>query len=306
MQVHWDRWARVEADFLPRSREVTRSRVLLECPLGWQRYLGDRVTRQSLGPPEFIVPGPLPPRVQRTETYTRAELKQFTVPDTDLERHLWRTLDYAAYRDRYLATSLGVERELERQIAEAEARRTRGEAGGEVGDETGGETGGRGRDGRSSCGRGRGVRPPAGGRRASSSGRGEASTRIPEAAETSTPPGLPSLEWMIGVRDPSGARAMIDIPRLPQPPMRLPAQLLKDCAKGRTLQTRPVPEPALPVAAQRRPASDESDEETEELLESRALGSMDSSTASGPSDDDDDEVESFESEGHQRKRTRRD
>ncbi|XP_058217451.1 protein MAINTENANCE OF MERISTEMS-like [Rhododendron vialii] len=43
--VRWDRWAGMEADFLPRSREVTRSRVLLECPLGWQWYLGDRVTR---------------------------------------------------------------------------------------------------------------------------------------------------------------------------------------------------------------------------------------------------------------------
>ncbi|KAI8555055.1 hypothetical protein RHMOL_Rhmol05G0144700 [Rhododendron molle] len=61
--VYWDRWARLEADFLPRSREVTRSRVLLECPLGWQWYLGDRVTRQSLGLPEFVVPGALSPRV---------------------------------------------------------------------------------------------------------------------------------------------------------------------------------------------------------------------------------------------------
>ncbi|KAI8568371.1 hypothetical protein RHMOL_Rhmol02G0193300 [Rhododendron molle] len=73
--VHWDRWTRLETDFLPRSREVTRSRVLLECPLGWQWYLGDRVTRQSLGSPEFVVPGPHPPLVQRTETYTRAKLE---------------------------------------------------------------------------------------------------------------------------------------------------------------------------------------------------------------------------------------
>ncbi|KAI8530379.1 hypothetical protein RHMOL_Rhmol11G0053600 [Rhododendron molle] len=277
--VHWDRWTMVEADFLPRSREVARSRVLLECPLGWQWYLGDRVTRQSLGSPEFIVLGPLPPRVQRTETYTRAELEQFTVPDTDLERYLRCTLDYATYRDRYLATSLGVERELERRVAEAEARRARGEprgevggeVRGEVGDEVGGETGARGRGGRSSRGRGRGARPPAGGRGASSLGRGEGSSQVPETTETPTPTGLPSLEWTIGVRDPSGARAMLDIPRLPQPPMRLPAQvprewakkaimlmvgmrqLLKDCAKGRTLQTRPVPEPALPVAAQVQP-----------------------------------------------------
>ncbi|KAI8550394.1 hypothetical protein RHMOL_Rhmol06G0102800 [Rhododendron molle] len=319
--------ARVEADFLPRSWEVTRSRVLLECPLGWQWYLGDRVARQSLGSPEFIVPGPLPPRVQRTETYTRAELEQFTVPDADLEKYLRRTLDYAAYRDRYLATSLGVQRELERRIAEAEARRARGEAGGEVGDETVDETGARGHGGRSLRGRGRGVRPPVGGRGASSSGRGESSTRILETAETSASPGLPSLEWTIGVRDPFGARALLDIPRLLRPPMRLPAQvprewaekaimlmvgmrqLLKDCAKRRTLQIRLIPEPILPVAAQRRPTPEESEDETEESLESRALGSTDSSTASGPPDDEDgdsNEVESSESEGHQRKRTRRD
>ncbi|KAI8572039.1 hypothetical protein RHMOL_Rhmol01G0167700 [Rhododendron molle] len=211
--VHWDRWARLEADFLPRSREVIRSRVLLECPLGWQWYLGDRVTRQSLGSPELIVPGPLPPRVQRTETHTRAELEQFTVPDTDLERYLWRTLDYATYKDRYLATSLGVERELEWRIAEAEARRARGEAGDEVGDEAGGETGARGRGSHSSRSRGRGARPPAGGRGTSSLGRGESSSQVPEAAEASTPVGLPMLDWVIGVRDPSGARAMLDIPR---------------------------------------------------------------------------------------------
>ncbi|KAI8571124.1 hypothetical protein RHMOL_Rhmol01G0093900 [Rhododendron molle] len=213
--VHWDRWARMEADFLLRSREVTRSRVLLECPLGWQWYLGDRVTRQLLGSPEFIVSGPLLPREQRTETYTRAELEQFTVPDTDLERYLRRTLDYAAYRDRHLATSLGVEKELERRVAEAEVRRARGEAGGEIGDEARAETGGRGRDGRSSRGRERGAGLPAGGRGAGFSGRGESSTGAPKAAETPTPPGLPTLDWVIGVRDPSAARAMLDIPRLP-------------------------------------------------------------------------------------------
>ncbi|KAI8529994.1 hypothetical protein RHMOL_Rhmol11G0019500 [Rhododendron molle] len=332
IEVHWDRWARVEADFLPRSREVTRSRALLECPLGWQWYLGDRVTRQSLGSPEFIMPGPLPPRVQRTETYTRAELEQFTVPDTDLERYLRLTLDYATYRDRYLATSLGMERELERWIAESKARRGRGETGGEVGNETGGETGGRGRSGRSSRGRGRGVRPPAGGRGVSSSGRGESSTGAPEAAKTSTPPGLPSLDWTIGVRDPSGARALLDVPRLPQPQMQLLAQVqprrstrtqlqgtvslpASTSMRGRGMQraSRSVIEvrqfEMVPRAAsRRRHAPKESEEETEGSLESRALGSTDSSTASGPSDDDDDDdeddVESSESEGRQQKRTR--
>ncbi|KAI8568018.1 hypothetical protein RHMOL_Rhmol02G0166000 [Rhododendron molle] len=116
-----------------RTGEVMTFRRWLDNLTGVTWYLGDQVTQQSLGFPEFVVPGPLPPRVQRTATYTRAELEQFTVPDTDLEKHLRRTLDYAAYRDRYLAMSLRVERELERRVAEAEAR------GGAIG--TGGEAG---------------------------------------------------------------------------------------------------------------------------------------------------------------------
>ncbi|KAI8568019.1 hypothetical protein RHMOL_Rhmol02G0166100 [Rhododendron molle] len=208
--------------------------------------------------------------------------------------------------------------------------------------------------------------------------KGGGSTRVPKTAKTPAPVGLPSLEWTIGVKGPSGARAVIDIPRLPQPPMRLPAQvprkwaekaimlmvgmrqLLKNCANGRVLQTRPVPEPVSPVApqvqprrstrtqpqdtassptsvsvrgrgtqnlsrpstevrqfevlpraaSQRRPIFEDSEEETEESLKSCSLESTDSSTASSsPGDDDDDgddEVESTKSEGHQRKRTRRD
>lgn len=84
--------------------------------------------------------------------------------------------------------------------------------------------------------------------------------------ETSTLPGLPMLKWTIGVTSLSGAREVIDVPRLPQPPMQFPAQvlrewveqvvmlmvgmchLLKDCAKGRTLQTRAAPATASPVA----------------------------------------------------------
>ncbi|XP_058223020.1 uncharacterized protein LOC131332740 [Rhododendron vialii] len=247
----------MEADFLPRSREVTRSRVLLECPLGWQWYLGDRVTRQSLGLPAFVVPGLLPPRLQRTESYTRAELELFTVPDTDLERHLRRSLDYAAYADRYLARSLGVEEEFERRVAGVGAWRD--------------ESGARSRGGRSARGRGRGARAPAGGQGAGTGGRGEGSTRVPETAETSAPPALPTLKWTIGVTSSSGTREVIDVPRLPQPPMRFPAQvprewaeqammlmvgmrhLLKDCAKGRALQTRPAPVTASPVSTQVQP-----------------------------------------------------
>ncbi|XP_058216210.1 uncharacterized protein LOC131327188 [Rhododendron vialii] len=256
-RVHWDRWAGMGADFLPRSREVTRSRVLLECPLGWQWYLGDRVTRQSLGLPAFVVPGLLHPRVQRTESYTRAELELFTVPDTDLERHLRRFLDYAAYADRYLARSLGVDGEFERRVAGVGAWRDEG--------------GAPSRGGRSTRGRGRGARASAGGRGAGVGGRGEGSTRVPKTGETSASPELPTLKWTIGVTSSSGAREVIDVPRLPQPPMRFPAQvprewaeqavmlmvgmrhLLKDCAKGRVLQTRRAPVTASPAAAQVQP-----------------------------------------------------
>ncbi|KAI8571321.1 hypothetical protein RHMOL_Rhmol01G0110600 [Rhododendron molle] len=190
-------------------------------------YLGDRVTWQSLGLPAFVVPGLLPPRVLSTESYTHGELELFTVPDTDLERHLRRTLDYAVYADRYLATSLGVEEEFERRVAGVGAQRdvsivpSRG--------------------GRSTRGRGRGAGP---------SGRGEGSAGVTETAETSVPPVLPVLKWTIGVTSPSGAREVIDVPCLPQPPMRFPAQ---GCAKGRALQTRPAPESASPVAPQVQP-----------------------------------------------------
>jgi hypothetical protein len=204
LQVHWGRWARVEAAYLSRSREVTRSRVLLECPLGWQWYLGDRVTRQSLGLPAFVVPGVLPPQVQRTGSYTRAELEQFTVPDTDLERHLRRTMDYMTYVDNHLAISLGVEEELRRRLA----------AGGR-GPGAGGAAGERGRGRRARSGRGRGGRSPVGGRGEGPSGR----------AEASVPAGLPPLKWTVAVTDPSGARGVVDVPRLSQPQMHFPAQV---------------------------------------------------------------------------------
>jgi hypothetical protein len=204
----------LDAAFLPRSREVTRSRVLLECPLGWQWYLGDRVTRQSLGLPAFVVPGTLPPRVQRTGTYTRAELEQFTVPDTDLERHLRRTEDYAAYVDRRLAPSLSVEAELERRLAE-----------GGRGPGARGPVEERGRGGRARRGRGRGGRSPAGGRGAGPSGRGEGGERAAERGETSAPVALPPLKWTVGVTGPSGVRGVVEVPRLPRPQMRLPAQV---------------------------------------------------------------------------------
>ncbi|KAI8568934.1 hypothetical protein RHMOL_Rhmol02G0239400 [Rhododendron molle] len=102
-QINWDPWrvAGPEPEYLAKSKAITASRVLLELAFGWQWYLGDRVTRQSLGYAEFQVPGPLPPRASHTSTYTRAELERFTRPDTELIRHLRPEMEYAAYkRDR--------------------------------------------------------------------------------------------------------------------------------------------------------------------------------------------------------------
>ncbi|XP_058186675.1 uncharacterized protein LOC131303698 isoform X1 [Rhododendron vialii] len=247
--VHWKCWDRLEAGCMVRSREVTRSRVLLECPLGWQWYSGNRVTRQSLGLPTFVVPGPLPPRVQGTNTYTRAELEQFTVLDTDLEGLLRRTMEYDAYKERYLARSLGVEQELQRWVTEIEARRAASRAGAEAGGEGN-------RGGRSQRVRGRD-------RGASFRGRGRGGTEATIRSEdTLGVSGIPELKWEISVRDQTGARAIVDIACLPRPDMNLPdsilrewaesaimrmlgmRKLLRDCARGKTLQTRVAPEPA--------------------------------------------------------------
>lgn len=71
-QVEWNPWggAMPEPEYVARSRVVTTSRVLLELAFGWQWYLGDRVTRQSLGLLEFQVPGHFCP-VLRIPTGTR-------------------------------------------------------------------------------------------------------------------------------------------------------------------------------------------------------------------------------------------
>ncbi|KAI8529957.1 hypothetical protein RHMOL_Rhmol11G0016400 [Rhododendron molle] len=109
-QINWDPWrvAGPEPEYLARSRAVTASRVLLESAFGWQWYLGDRVTRQSLGYTEFQVLGPLPPRASHISTYTRAALERFTWPDIELTRHLRPELDYAAYqRDRLAGLVFG-------------------------------------------------------------------------------------------------------------------------------------------------------------------------------------------------------
>ena len=109
---------------------VTGSRVLLESAFGWQWYLGDRVTRQSLGFLEFQVPGPLPARASHTGEYTRAELERLTRPDTDLVRFLRPERDYTAYQRDFLAGPLGVRalREVWSQASgAAEERRAAGD-----------------------------------------------------------------------------------------------------------------------------------------------------------------------------------
>lgn len=63
-----------DEDYLASSREITAGRILLESPYGWQWYLGDRVTRQSMRSAFPQVPGPLPPRVLRTSSYTLEEI----------------------------------------------------------------------------------------------------------------------------------------------------------------------------------------------------------------------------------------
>ncbi|KAI8555090.1 hypothetical protein RHMOL_Rhmol05G0147300 [Rhododendron molle] len=109
-QINWDLWrvAGAEPEYLARSRAITASRVLLESAFGWQWYLGDRVTRQSLGHIAFQVSGPLPPRASHTSTYTRAELERFTQLDTELSRYLRPEMDYAAYQRDGLAGPLGI------------------------------------------------------------------------------------------------------------------------------------------------------------------------------------------------------
>ena len=108
--MNWDVWGRLSAPYLTQSRAVTRGRVLLESPYGWQWYLGERVTRQSLGLDHFRVPGPLPPFVQRTQEYTLAEVEAFTVLDTELV--FSPSEDYDSYVVSTLAYSLDMETRL--------------------------------------------------------------------------------------------------------------------------------------------------------------------------------------------------
>ncbi|XP_058217462.1 protein MAINTENANCE OF MERISTEMS-like [Rhododendron vialii] len=119
IQVEWNPWSNVEPEpeYLARSRVVIVSRVLLESAFGWQWYLGDRVTRQSLGFLEYQAPRPLPSRASHTNRYTLAELRHFTIPE-GFAAFLRPERDYAVYRRQYLARPLGV---LEHKAVESEA-----------------------------------------------------------------------------------------------------------------------------------------------------------------------------------------
>ncbi|KAH7845092.1 hypothetical protein Vadar_014966 [Vaccinium darrowii] len=119
-RVRWNVWHRMHKDYLVRSRELTQSRVLLECPYGWRWYLGDRVSRQSLGIDHFRVPSPLPPLVQRTEEYTRAEIERYTVPT---EVIFSPSIDYEGYLSTHLAYGLDMENRLRAGPALPELRR---------------------------------------------------------------------------------------------------------------------------------------------------------------------------------------
>ena len=152
---------------------MTRSRVLLESPFGWRWYLGDRVSRQSLGLSEFRVPGRLPSLVLRTEEYTREELERFTVPVTDLLQFLGSAEGYAEYRDTHLVHHLGVADFL-RARAEVVAAAREGGGGavcGRGGGGAGGAAGGRG---------GGGAGGAVGGERAGPTGRRGRGRPLPE------------------------------------------------------------------------------------------------------------------------------
>lgn len=93
LQISWNVWDGLEVDYLTQSQEITRGRILLECPCGWWWYLGDRVIRQSMQKATLIVPGPLPPHV---------------FEDRELHTGGDRPVHYEAYRRRYLAGLLDV------------------------------------------------------------------------------------------------------------------------------------------------------------------------------------------------------
>ncbi|KAI8542263.1 hypothetical protein RHMOL_Rhmol08G0125200 [Rhododendron molle] len=135
-QVYLRIWDRFEISYVAQSREVARGMVLFESPYGWQWYLGDRVSRQSLRLDTFRVPGPFHTLVQRAGQYTRREIERFTRPDLELEAFFQAGVGYAAdnaeYQAQYLMQSLGI------RAAWGAARGGRGGVGGRRGMRGGG------------------------------------------------------------------------------------------------------------------------------------------------------------------------
>ena len=98
--MRWDIWDGFEA--LQEARALSRSRVLLECGVGWEWFLGDHVCRQTMGSPHPVVPGPLPPRISDMTSFTLAEVEEYVVP-VDAGGLLRHGEDYAAYQQQRLA-----------------------------------------------------------------------------------------------------------------------------------------------------------------------------------------------------------
>ncbi|KAI8574623.1 hypothetical protein RHMOL_Rhmol01G0368500 [Rhododendron molle] len=119
------KWSKEYMGSKEKKDSLNAYRLYLDELKASQWYLGDRVTRQSLGYTEFRVPGLLPPRASHTRDYTLAELEQFTRPDTELTRHLRPDMDYAAYQRAHLARPLGVRahKELQYQARDAAVER---------------------------------------------------------------------------------------------------------------------------------------------------------------------------------------
>lgn len=108
-QVKWNVWDRLNKDYLVRSRVLTQSRVLLECPYGWQWYMGDRVSHQSLEIDHFRVLSPIHPFVQRTHEYIQAEIERYIVL---IEVIFSPSIDYEGYINTHLVNDLDMENRL--------------------------------------------------------------------------------------------------------------------------------------------------------------------------------------------------
>lgn len=114
----WERYAGAE--------ETNQFRILLEGPVCWAWYLGERFLRQTLGLPEQIVPLLPPIDMRQTEIYPPHEMDDYTIG--------WEAEgDYAEYVQTYIMRPLSSGRRAERERPMAPA------AGAEAGAEQGQE-----------------------------------------------------------------------------------------------------------------------------------------------------------------------